>query len=218
VVGREWSGELSGYAAVILAGGAGRRLGGAEKPALMVGGRSLLDRVLSAVAGASTRVVVGPSTLRLPAGVRRVQEHPPGGGPVAAIAAALPLVTEATVALLAADLPFLTPGAVAGLLAELPAGEASRPSKTGEPPVDTSTVDGVVFVDDQGRRQTLCGVWRVGPLRRRLAELDRPVAGAALRDLVRGMRIREVSAPAGGPPPWYDCDEPEDLRRAEGWS
>ncbi|MYQ48709.1 NTP transferase domain-containing protein, partial [Streptomyces sp. SID4985] len=34
------------YDAVVLAGGAARRLGGADKPGVRVGGRPLLDRVL----------------------------------------------------------------------------------------------------------------------------------------------------------------------------
>ncbi|MFD9249059.1 NTP transferase domain-containing protein, partial [Streptomyces bottropensis] len=41
------------FDAVVLAGGAARRLGGADKPALRVGGRALLDRVLTACAGAA---------------------------------------------------------------------------------------------------------------------------------------------------------------------
>ncbi|MEU7054400.1 NTP transferase domain-containing protein, partial [Streptomyces eurythermus] len=35
------------YDAVVLAGGAARRLGGADKPGVRVGGRALLDRVLA---------------------------------------------------------------------------------------------------------------------------------------------------------------------------
>ncbi|MEH6375729.1 NTP transferase domain-containing protein, partial [Streptomyces sp. KLMMK] len=43
---------MTGYDAVVLAGGAARRLGGADKPTLRVGGRTLLDRVLEACADA----------------------------------------------------------------------------------------------------------------------------------------------------------------------
>ena len=42
------------YDAVVLAGGAARRLGGADKPGVRVGGRALLDRVLTACADART--------------------------------------------------------------------------------------------------------------------------------------------------------------------
>ncbi|WP_240497415.1 NTP transferase domain-containing protein, partial [Streptomyces hirsutus] len=40
------------YDALVLAGGGARRLGGADKPGVRVGGRSLLDRVLAACSGA----------------------------------------------------------------------------------------------------------------------------------------------------------------------
>jgi len=105
------------------------------------------------------------------------------------------------VAVLAADLPFLTREAVATLRQAL----------------EESTVDGAVYVDPDGRRQTLCGVWRVSALTTRLAELERH-HGTALRELLAGLRIREVPGPAAGPAPWYDCDTPEDLDRAERWA
>ncbi|MEU9382801.1 NTP transferase domain-containing protein, partial [Streptomyces sp. NPDC048279] len=44
--------EPPAYDAIVLAGGAARRLGGADKPSVRVGGRPLLDRVLTACAGA----------------------------------------------------------------------------------------------------------------------------------------------------------------------
>src|SRR5690606_32303891 len=74
--------------ALVLAGGAGRRLGGASKPEVLIGGVSLLDRVLEATARARRVVVVGPSRLARP-GVPTVMEEPPGGGPVAGIDAGL---------------------------------------------------------------------------------------------------------------------------------
>ncbi len=192
---------MGGYAAVILAGGAGRRLGGATKPLLPVGGWTLLDRVLAAVPDAGPRVVVGPATLGVPPGVTRVSEKPPGGGPVAGLAAGLTGVEAPVVALLAADLPFLTGQAIERLRREL----------------DGSTVDGVVYVDDQGRHQTLCGVWHTEALRAALREFPEH-HGTALRRLLAGLRVGTVSHDTAGPPPWYDCDSPEDLNRAEGWA
>lgn len=81
-------------AAVVLAGGAARRMGGRAKPTIAVGGRSMLTRVLDAASEANPRIVVGPTDLEssLPPGVRLVSEHPPGGGPVAALAAGLALI------------------------------------------------------------------------------------------------------------------------------
>ncbi|HMA46864.1 MAG TPA: NTP transferase domain-containing protein, partial [Frankiaceae bacterium] len=133
--------DLPPYDAVVLAGGRARRLGGADKPALEVGGRPLLDRVLGAVADAARLVVVGPCRPTARA-VRWAREEPPGGGPAAALAAGLPLVTAEVVAVLAADLPFLSAELVAAL----------RRSAAG--------ADGALLVDPGGRDQVLAGVWR----------------------------------------------------------
>ncbi|MHB8451581.1 MAG: molybdenum cofactor guanylyltransferase, partial [Mycobacteriales bacterium] len=73
------------FAVIVLAGGRARRLGGVDKPAQLVGGRTLLDRVLAAAAGAERRIVVGPARPgALPRGVEVCCEEPPGGGPAAA--------------------------------------------------------------------------------------------------------------------------------------
>lgn len=199
-----------GYAAVVLAGGAGTRLGGATKPALPVGGRPMLHRVLAAVADASPRIVVGPPDLPLPGQVRRTLEQPPGGGPVAATAAGLTLVGRRIwVALLAADLPLLTPAAVRRLRAA-----AGQPG-----------VDGAVFVDGAGRAQWLCGIWRTAVLRARLADLAGPAedtstsaryAGLPLWRLLGDLRaVRVGGESVTGAPPWWDCDTGADLQRAE---
>jgi molybdenum cofactor guanylyltransferase len=180
-----------GYAAVVLAGGRGRRLGGATKPMTVVGGQPMLYRVLGAVADAEPRIVVGPAGLPVPNGVRLVAES--GGGPVAGLAAGLSTGDEATTVLLAADLPLLTGESVRTLRAAL------------------STVDGAVYADDAGRRQILCGVWRTEALRRRLARIGDP-AGKRLRDLLDGLAVTEVHSDGK---PWYDCDSPEDVANAE---
>ncbi|MGV9877651.1 molybdenum cofactor guanylyltransferase, partial [Streptomyces cellulosae] len=111
------------YDAVVLAGGAARRLGGADKPAVRVGGRPLLDRVLAACADARTTVVVaGPRPTARP--VTWAREDPPGGGPLAALDAGLRHVTAEHVVLLSADLPFLDARTVAALLDALRRGTA----------------------------------------------------------------------------------------------
>ena len=76
------------FDAVVLAGGAGSRLGGVSKADVLVGGVPLLDRVLAGLSGAHQVVVVGPADVARP-GVLQVQESPPGGGPVAGLAAGL---------------------------------------------------------------------------------------------------------------------------------
>lgn len=193
-----------GYAAIVLAGGAGKRLGGPAKPILEVGGRPMLHRVLDAVADASPQIVVGPPELPLPPHVLYTQEQPPGGGPAAATAAGLARLPahSAFVALLAADLPLFTTEA---------AGRLRRAANGTE-------VDGAVFVDDTGRLQWLCGVWRTSALRARLAALGSDPAGTSLRALLGELRIAQVSVPAPDPPPWFDCDTRADLRHAERWT
>jgi molybdopterin-guanine dinucleotide biosynthesis protein A len=199
--------RVTAYAAVVLAGGAARRMGGLDKPALPVGGRPMRDRVLAAVADASPRILVGPPG-PVAADVRVTRERPPGGGPVAAAAAGLALLDPGTttVALLAGDLPLLTADAVGELRRRL---------------ADTAA-DGVCYLDGDGRRQQLCGVWRVDPLRAALARLagqrGGTVAGASIRALLTGLTVAEVPWSGIGPPPWFDCDTHDDVRRAEEWT
>lgn len=224
-----WAG--GGLAVIVLAGGRARRLGGATKPAQAVGGVPLLVRVLAATDSALARVVVGPEQLAgiLPAGVVRTSEEPPGSGPVAAIAAGLEALPgrPGLVAVLGADLPFLGASTVQTLRTAL----ANEPDRA----------DAVVLADDSGRPQWMCGVWRVAALRERLAALARTVTdtpafpafavrterarsdspggliGRGMRELAAGLRVARVPADATAPPPWFDCDTEDDLRRAEEW-
>ncbi|WP_310376718.1 molybdenum cofactor guanylyltransferase [Catenuloplanes atrovinosus] len=197
---------------MVLAGGRGSRLGGVVKPGILVGGRPMLSRVLDATAGMSPRVVVGPDGLALPAGVLRTVESPPGGGPVAGAGAGLSALIRdapgtATVALLAGDLPMLTAAALADLTATL--GGAG------------TDVDGACFLDEGGRRQLLCGVWRVEALAAALDGLAAErgdLSGASMRALFARLRVRDVRWTGSGVPPWFDCDTEEDLRRAEDWA
>ena len=193
------------FAAVVLAGGPGRRMGHPAKATLTVGGTPMLTRVLAAVADASPRIVVGPPVgLDLPPDVRTTVEDPPGGGPVAAAAAGLGLLGDlagdARVAVVAADLPFLTPDDV--LAMRIISGRAG--------------FDGAVMVDDDGQRQWLCGVWRLGALRSRLAAVGDP-AGVAMKTFLKGLRAVRTTSPGLAPPAWFDCDTESDLRRAEEW-
>jgi len=182
------------FAAIVLAGGRAARLGGQPKPQLDVGGRSMLSAVLTALDGAEPRVVVGPPQ-PVPAGVLLVREHPPGGGPVPALAAGLAAVGPAeVVAVLAADLPFVTAELVLALRERL-------------------TGDGVLVVDDTGRDQLLLGVWRTAALRAAAAGA-RP--HAPLRGLLAPLAVRRYrpAATPGVPAPWTDCDTPAELAAA----
>lgn len=82
-------------AAVVVAGGASRRLNHVPKASLSDGTSTLLDCALEAVAPASPRVVVGPESLPLPPEVLRTRENPPFSGPAAAIHAGLECIAAA---------------------------------------------------------------------------------------------------------------------------
>lgn len=202
------------YAAVLLAGGAARRMGGRDKPGVPVGGRPMRDRVLAAVATATQRIMVGPP-VPLPVGVLATREEPPGGGPVAALAAGLTLVdpTTSVVAVLATDLPLLTSEHIDELRQRLAA--TSWPTGPGVP------ADGACYVDHTGRRQTLCGVWRHAALRgavqRTAAARGGDLAGASMRGLLADLAVVEVGWAGAGLPPWFDCDTDADVRRAKEW-
>jgi len=183
------------YAAIVLAGGEGSRMGGVLKPLLHVKGEPILGRVIAAVSDAEQIIVVGPEELRefLPQGAELTRESPPGGGPVAGLAAGWARCTRADeIAVVAADLPFLTAAALA-TLRQLPAGAA-------------------VYVDDEGRWQSMVSLWRASVLSRALL----PVPPKSMKDLLRASGdVCEVRWTGDGPPPWFDCDTPEDLALAE---
>ncbi|MER7394388.1 NTP transferase domain-containing protein [Streptomyces sp. NPDC000151] len=188
----------SDYDTIVLAGGAARRLGGADKPALAVGGRSLLDRVLAACHGAARTVVVGPErpTARP---VVTAREDPPGAGPVAALDAGLRHTTAGTVLVLSADLPFLTTATVDALLAAaLPAGG-----------------DGALLIDGDGRDQPLVAAYRAAALRRSLETLRAArggLDGLPLRALLAELTVRRVRDDTAAAS--FDCDTWEALSAA----
>jgi molybdopterin-guanine dinucleotide biosynthesis protein A len=190
------------FDAVVLAGGRGTRLGGTDKPGLIVGGQTLLGAVVSAVtsAGADRIVVVGPERPAAlgPRQVRYTREELPGGGPVPALRRGLDEVTAPAVVLLAADLPFLRPEHVGRLLTALGP--------------DGRDFPGVVLLDDSGRPQWLVSCWLAELLR---AGLDR-YPGSSMSGLLAPLDpvLLSDETPAGDLPPWFDCDTDEDLHHA----
>ncbi|MGH8961152.1 MAG: molybdenum cofactor guanylyltransferase [Jatrophihabitantaceae bacterium] len=179
------------FDAIVLAGGAARRMQGVDKPALDVGGSTLLDHAVAAVAGASLTVVVGP-----PRAVSREviwrREEPVGGGPVAALAAAIGSVRADVVVVLAADLPAIAP-AVPVLVDALAA------------PGDVACL-----VDAGGRVNHLAAAWRTSSLRDALARIGDP-DGAPARALVAAVDMIELPDLDG----WgRDCDTWDELAAA----
>ncbi len=105
------------WGAVILAGGTGERLGGADKASLSYGGRTLLERALEAVSEASEVVVLGRE-VPVERKVTFTLETPAGGGPAAGFLAGLAALTTRPpmVAVLAVDMPRVTQGTFRRLL------------------------------------------------------------------------------------------------------
>ena len=182
------------FDAIVLAGGRGRRLGGASKPEVVVGGRALLDHALAAVAAADRVVVVGPPDLARP-GVPTVLEDPPDGGPVAG---------------LATGLAFLAPdGLVAVLACDVPRAGAALPALLAAAGADD--VDGARLVSADGRPQHLVAVYRADALARAVAALP-ATHGAAMRRLVADLRLADVpdTSDAGA-----DADTWADVERLD---
>lgn len=173
------------FDAIVLAGGGGTRLGGADKAAVVVAGRPMLAHVLDAVGGASRTVVVGPPTLAT-FGVDRVQEDPPLGGPAAGVAAGLRHLGDGDgvpVLVVACDVPLAAP-AVADLLSAVAGDEE---------------LDGAVVVDAAGRRQPLLAVYRRASLTAAVERLQEAggVDGAPTRQLLAEMTLAEVPDRSG---------------------
>jgi molybdopterin-guanine dinucleotide biosynthesis protein A len=180
------------FSAVVLSGGRSSRFAG-DKTRALVGGVPLLERVLAAVASAAEVVVVGPAVPLRRGDVTWAREHPPGAGPLAAVAAALPHLTAPVVVLLAADLPFAGPAVphLVGLLAR-------------------HDTDAVVPVDGSGRRQPLAAAYRTVALRAAVARLQ-PVDGRSMRDLLAVLAVRDVATSALPPHALLDVDTPAEL-------
>ncbi|WP_455358483.1 NTP transferase domain-containing protein [Streptomyces sp. SYSU K21746] len=188
---------MTAYDAIVLAGGAAKRLGGADKPGLSVGGRSLLDRVLSACPDAGVTVVVGN---RRPTArpVTWTREEPAGGGPLAALDAGVRRTSAESLLVLSADLPFLRERTVRQLLAAL----------------GQSGPECALLTDAGGREQPLVAAYRAEPLRRELALLATEhgsLTGLPLKLLTAELDLTRVAA---GPSDSFDCDTWDDIATA----
>ena len=176
---------------VVLTGGTAARLDGADKAGIELGGATLLERSLAALARVTEVVVVGPEVpTSRPVTFRR--EEPPGAGPAAALLAGLtgfPRPPQLVVAL-AVDMPFVTTATVARLLAAA----YDTGSVAGHGAADP---EGAVLVDDDGHRQFLCAAYRTDALAARAGaagEGPRPGRGVSMRHLVSGLRLARVPA------------------------
>jgi molybdopterin-guanine dinucleotide biosynthesis protein A len=178
----------------VLAGGAGRRIGG-SKAMVELRGRPLICYPLAVVRQVLTDVVVvaKPST-ELPSmpGVTVWLEPEEPSHPLIGILHALSLADGRPILVCAGDLPFVTPDALERLIAADP----------GDAPAVIATAG--------GRTQPLLGCYQPVALER-LSPPGQPRAEAPLRDTVAraGARTLEVD-----PDVLFNVNYPEDLLRA----
>ncbi len=183
--------------AIVLTGGRGSRLGGADKGALTLGGQTLLARTLAAASSARATVVVGPRD-GTPPDMLTAREEPPFAGPVAAIAAgleALPSPPAARVLVLACDMPFAAEAV----------GELWEAGGAGD---GHGAADGAWAVDPDGREQPLLAVYRRGALVGALAALD-TVVNAPMRALTSPLIMTPVAVGRAA----LDADTWDDVER-----
>ena len=194
----ESTGPLGDLDVIVLAGGRGSRLGGIDKSALVYLGRPLRRHVLGSVRAARRVAWVGAPTPGLALdtwpGVRVTREEPVFAGPAAALAAGLAVLADDPARftlVLAADLPSAA-SAVPELLRRF-----------------DGSADGVLAVDDTGRRQFLLGVYRTAALGEQV-RLAGPLAGLPVRRLLEPLNLSDVLLPAGL---CADVDTAEDAAR-----
>ncbi len=184
----------------LLVGGASRRMG-RPKALLELGGRTIGERVASALAPRVERLLLlgaGPAPDAL-AGCERLPDPSGLAGPLAGILAALRWQPRATWVIAACDLPFASEEAVAWLLDQRAAGRwAVIPSRSG------------------GGLEPLLAVyepWALRPLERLAAN-----AGRAPRELAALAAVATPAPPAALAAAWVNVNTPEDLARLHSGS
>jgi len=184
---------------IVLAGGTGERLGRVSKADIVLGRRRLLDRVLDGLRPAvdGALVVVAPDSVQVPAGCLRALEDPPGGGPLAGVAAGLAVLPAPTgagelVLVCGVDTPGV--GALAGRLVQALAGNPGH--------------DGAVAVggEPEPYRQYLQALYRRDRLAGLLGRV--PVRDRGVTRTLRVLDLVEVAVPADA---CRDLDSPADL-------
>lgn len=180
----------------ILAGGAGRRMGG-DKALAELGGRPLITHVAAALETAGCDVVAVGRAEPV-AGIHAVPDDAGGRGPAAGLLTALRIAAGRPVVLVATDQPLLRPETVTALL-QLH-GRAVVPMAA-------------------GTRQVLCAVYRedcLEPLTALMATDPTPSLQRLLDDLpFRAVLEAEWRGCGEDGRSWRSIDTPDELRELE---
>ena len=190
------------WTGAILAGGAATRFGGEDKSALVVGGRTILERQLASlrsVVGSILLITNDPSCV-VPPDVQIVGDEVRGAGAIGGLFTALARAPTPWTLVVACDMPFVTAPFLAHLCAIAESGDADV--------VIPRTHDGV---------QPLCAAYArrvVGIVRRQIDSQS-----LKMRDVLAHVRVREVGpteidAFDKGNSLFLNINSPEDYRRA----
>jgi molybdopterin-guanine dinucleotide biosynthesis protein A len=195
---------VSRLAGVVLAGGAGRRLGGADKAALLARDGRLIDLVVRQLARIADPVVVARGPLPLLPALETVQVADDGEGPLGGLLAGLDHVATVapevrTAAVVAVDSPGIDVDVLLHLVGALGAADVA-----------------LAVVGD--RPQPLHAVWSVAVrtrVRERLAAGERRVLDLLEELLVVRVDVPTLTAAGLGTRFARDVDTPDDLAAAE---
>jgi len=189
-----------GVAAVVLAGGQARRMGGGDKALVMLAGRPLLAHVMDRI-GPQVRLLAinaNGDGARFGLDVPVVPDVTAGGlGPLAGVLTAMDWAAVQgadRVLTVAVDTPFLPVDLVDRMLA------------VDAPVVLARTADGW---------QGTTGLWSVS-LRDRL-RADLTDGARKVTDWALAMGAVAALCPAGTPPPFFNVNTPDDLLQAAAW-
>lgn len=193
--------------AIILSGGRSNRFGGVHKPAVELGGTTVISRILHAVRTTDPDAevwVAGPCeglSASEQESVHSVREEPAFAGPLAGIAAVCAAIRDTSWAapadvtlVLAGDMPMITADHLGNLI------KACR--RTGAPAAGT---------DDRGKTQFLCAAWPTRLLLSRLDAIGDPTNGA-VKWLFTGLEPTLVDV---NPGIVADFDTAEDFDRVQ---
>lgn len=185
-------------ACVVLAGGEGRRIGGA-KPQRLLGGKALLDRAIFSARAWSDIVAVAVRELghQVPDSVSAIHDAPDVEGPLGGLFAALNFAAEQgaeAVLTIPADMPFLPRDLRERLEAAL-SGTAAAIAASG------------------GHLHPVCGIWRTECAARVPAYLA--TGNRSLRGFAAALGAVVINWDVETTDPFFNINTPEDLVAAE---
>jgi molybdopterin-guanine dinucleotide biosynthesis protein A len=174
-------------AALILAGGASRRMG-CDKASLRIGGQSLLQRMIDLTQVLFPMVLLSVRQPRADVQIAQVCDETPGLGPLGGVCAGLRRAGTPWVFAVAVDMPYLTPETIERLAALRGEHQAVVPVVDGHP-------------------QPLAAFYAATAL----PTLESALAREAHRGLYAGLAGLDIVHAVEESPAFIDLDTPEDI-------